>query len=76
MIHLIAIPSLITRSVINQKENDSLPLADGDGSVGDPASKDSFSLLLFRAAALTLGCPFDAKAWDRPYSCAIGPEET
>lgn len=75
MIRLMAIPLLITRSVVDQKENDSLPLVDGDGAVGDPASKDRFSLL-FRAAALTLACSFDTKAWDRPYSCTIGREET
>lgn len=47
------VPLLITRSIVNQRANGSLPLADGSGSVGDPASEYRFSSLLFPAAALT-----------------------
>jgi len=35
----------IAEAVVNQKENESLPLADGDGSVGDPASLGQAVLL-------------------------------
>ena len=53
------VPLLIACSVVNQRANGSLPLADGEGAVGDPASEHRFSSLLFPMVALTLRYSFD-----------------